>query len=946
MNQSFVPPAPGVGHDGSAGPARREQAIPSPQQDTDFPSFDTLDRLSRAFVARVTQGVSPHAQFAAWFDWASHLARAPGHQLELALRAARAVAQLARFAAQSATGPADPPYLPAPEDHRFDDPAWGALPYALWQQAFLAQEEWWRSATREVRGMSPKNVARTRFMALQVLDMLSPANVPWLNPVVVETTAREAGANLARGIGNLLDDATRALAMEPARQVDGFRVGEDIAATPGEVIFRNDLLELIQYRLATESVIAEPVLIVPAWIMKYYVLDLRRQNSLVRYLVERGFTVFMISWRNPTFADRDMSFDAYRTSGLMAALDVVNAVVPGKVHACGYCLGGTLLAIAAATMARRNDDRLASITLLAAQTDFSQAGELMLFVDDSQVAFLEDMMWDQGILDPKQMAGAFGALRANDMVWSKMTREYLLGERDTTSDLMAWNADQTRLPYRMHSQYLRGLFLENRLTAGRYAVEGAVIALKDIHAPMFVMGTETDHIAPWRSVYKIHLFTDNELTFVLTNGGHNAGVISEPGHHGWRYHVATRHSGDRYADADTWLARAAQAEGSWWPAWTSWLKAHSARERVAAPRSAPPRAGWCRSVPRRAATSTSTDERAASAEAAGHVVLRAWIARRREHAAGGVELDQLAEIHEGREVGDARRLLHVVGDDRDGVVLLQLVDQVLDLCARDRIERRAGLVEQDHLGPGRDRARDAQPLLLSDRQAEPAGGELVLHLVPQRGPSQLRLHAIVELGARQPVEDANAESDVVVDRHGKRRRLLEHHPDLGPQQVGILGRRQDVRAVEQHLADRALVRVEIVDAIEDAQQGGLAAARGPHDGGHLVGVNGHRDVLQGELVAIIEAEMPYADLLGLRLGWAWPSEQVGRNAGSRGWVGPLEPIGRGCRGEHDDVLLLARLRERPTARYPEARCCRFFPAVAFARLGDVPHCAKSIIKLS
>jgi poly[(R)-3-hydroxyalkanoate] polymerase subunit PhaC len=556
--------------------------LPSPAGDG-MPTFETMDRVERAVTARFTHGISPHALYAAWFDWASHLANSPGRLLELGLEAMNALARFAQFATHSRSEETKPPFQPRASDRRFNDDAWKSLPYALWQQAFLAQEAWWASATREVRGMTPKNADRVSFITRQLLDVWSPSNLPWLNPVIIERTLKEGGANLVRGATNLHEDAWRALTMQPAPPVEGLRVGEDIAVTPGEVIYRNELMELIQYKPTTSSVIAEPVLIVPAWIMKYYVLDLSPHNSLVRYLVKHGFTVFMVSWRNPTAADRDVTFDAYRTRGIMAALDAVTTIVPGrKVHATGYCIGGTLLAIAAATMARDEDDRLATVTLLAAQTDFSEAGELMLFVDESQIAFLEDMMWDQGVLDTKQMAGAFKILRSNDLVWSKMMREYLLGERDTVTDLTTWNADQTRLPYRMHSQYLRGLFLENRLTAGRYAVEGKVIALKDIDAPMFVIGTETDHIAPWRSVYKVQLFTDNELTFVLTNGGHNAGILSEPGHPRRHYFIATRQRGDRYIGSNTWLSRATAADGSWWPAWAAWLEVKSA-ERIAPP---------------------------------------------------------------------------------------------------------------------------------------------------------------------------------------------------------------------------------------------------------------------------------------------------------------------------------------------------------------------------
>ncbi len=575
-------------------PRRPERRAPGPLMPLLRPqSFETLDRAAQATLARFTHGVSPHAQMSAWLDWTAHLAQAPGRQLELGLEALSSAARLAHFGLHNlVSDKAERPFSPAPSDKRFEDPTWGSYPYLFFEQAFLARQQWWRKATREVRGMRPNNAARVSFLALKYLDAFSPSNAPWLNPIVMERTRAECGANLLRGFAHLLEDFFSA-ATQSANGEGGYVVGEDVAATPGEVIYRNHLMELIQYRPATEQVFAEPILITPAWIMKYYVLDLAPHHSLVRYLVERGFSVFMISWRNPSAEDRDLAFDDYRRFGVMEALDVIMAVTnAGKAHAVGYCLGGTLLSIAAATMARDNDARLASITLLASQTDFSEPGDLMLFVDAAQVAFLEDMIWDQGYLDSYQMAGVFMALRSNELFWARAVTEYLLGEREGASDLMAWSADQTRMPYRMHSQYLRGLFLENRLTAGRYAVNDEVIALKDISAPMFVVGTESDHISPWRSVYKTHLFTDNELTFVLTSGGHNAGIVSEPGHSRRRYQLGIRARNDRYLSADRWRERAKLFQGSWWPAWAAWLQRMSAAERVASAQMGAPDKGF------------------------------------------------------------------------------------------------------------------------------------------------------------------------------------------------------------------------------------------------------------------------------------------------------------------------------------------------------------------
>jgi polyhydroxyalkanoate synthase len=320
----------------------------------------------------------------------------------------------------------------------------------------------------------------------------------------------------------------------------------------------------------------EPILIVPAWIMKYYILDLSPHNSLVRHLVDAGHTVFCISWRNPGAAERDRGMADYLRMGMMDALDAVAATVPGRrIHCVGYCLGGTLASIGAAAMARDDDDRLASLTLLASQTDFTEPGELGLFIDESELTFLEEIMFDRGYLSAGQMAGAFELLRSNDLFWSRLVREYLMGERRPMSDLMAWNADATRMPYRMHSEYLRRLYLQNDLAEGRYRVGGKPIALNDIRVPVFCVGTANDHVAPWQSVYKLHLLSDTEITFVLAGGGHNTGIVSEPGGRNRGYRVMTRQYDGKYVDPDAYLALAEQKDGSWWPAWHQWLAKRS-----------------------------------------------------------------------------------------------------------------------------------------------------------------------------------------------------------------------------------------------------------------------------------------------------------------------------------------------------------------------------------
>ena len=539
---------------------------------------DIIDRSLHAAGARFTAGLSPAALAHAYLDWVTHLIYAPGKRLQLVDKATRKAVRFANYASRCAVAGHEAPCCiePLPQDKRFAGEGWHKWPYNLVHQAFLLHQQWWHNATTGIRGVTKQHESMVEFTSRQILDTFSPSNFILTNPEVLQHTFKNGGMNLVSGLQNLVEDWERIISGKKPVGTENFVVGHDLAVTPGKVIYRNRLIELIQYAPATDRVRPEPVLIVPAWIMKYYILDLSPQNSLVKYLTQQGFTVFMISWKNPGPDDRDLGMNDYRTLGPMAALDALAAVVPDrKVHAVGYCLGGTLLAIAAAAMARDGDDRLKSLTMFAAQTDFTEAGELMLFINEGQLAFLEDMMWEQGFLDSRQMAGAFQMLRSNDLVWSRIVREYLMGERQPMTDLMAWNADATRMPYRMHSEYLRHLFLDNDLAEGRFEAGNKPAALTDIRVPIFAVGTERDHVAPWRSTYKIHLLTDTEVTYLLTTGGHNVGIVSEPNGRGRSFRVMTKNASDRYVDPATWLVQAARKQGSWWPEWAAWLNACS-----------------------------------------------------------------------------------------------------------------------------------------------------------------------------------------------------------------------------------------------------------------------------------------------------------------------------------------------------------------------------------
>jgi len=542
-------------------------------------------RLLRAQLATVTGGLAPDVYVAAWWDWFLNVNKEPLAQQQIMQDAVAKTIDNWGFFLRAAAGQ---PVPPAEGDPRFADPAWSQWPFNVLAHGYRNYTDWWEKAWSQVPGVSPESERSLNFLARNAFEAFSPANYLATNPELLEATRAEAGQNLLRGFSNWLEDIEHTIGKKPSVGTEAFVVGKHVAATPGKVVLRNELIELIQYSPQTDTVYAEPVLLVSAWIMKYYILDLSPANSLVRYLVSQGHTVFIVSWKNPDAAERNLGMDDYLRLGVNAAVDAVTRIVPDRrIHAVGYCIGGTLLSIAAARFAAAGDQRLASMTLLAAQQDFSEPGELSVFISPSQLEMLEAMMDRHGVLKSEQMAGAFALLRSRDLLWKPAVDTYVRGKRTLPNDLMAWNADGTRMPCRMHAEYLRQLYLNNALAKGEFLSEGQPVKLSTIQMPMFVVGTETDHVAPWRSVYKARGLTRSaDYTFLLTSGGHNAGIVSGPEHPRRRYRMRKWTKPTETLAPQEWFDTTKPVKGSWWPVWQKWLVEHSTKGRVSPPPSA------------------------------------------------------------------------------------------------------------------------------------------------------------------------------------------------------------------------------------------------------------------------------------------------------------------------------------------------------------------------
>ena len=501
--------------------------------------------------------------------WLSDTSRSSDLQTKLA----KDYLDLWGAAARRMAGQDAPPAIaPSPRDKRFADPEWKSNQFFDFvMQLYLLTTKWAQELVRDAEGLDPQTRRKAEFYVQQVTNALSPSNFVLTNPEVLRETVASSGENLARGLKMLAEDIAAGKGMLKIRQSnpDNLVVGVNMATTPGKVIYQNEMMQLIQYSPTTENVLRTPLLIVPPWINKFYILDLKPEKSYIKWCVDQGITVFVISWVNPDKRLGNKSWEDYMKEGPLTAMDVIEKVTGEmKVHTAGYCVGGTMLATTLAWLAEKRRQRVSSATFFAAQVDFTHAGDLLVFVDEDQIASLEHDMKTAGVLEGSKMAMAFNMLRSNDLIWSYVVSNYLKGQQPSAFDLLHWNSDATRMTASNHSYYLRNCYLENRLSTGTMVLDNTLLDLSKVKVPVYNLATREDHIAPAESVLYGSQFFGGPVKYVLSGSGHIAGVVNPPASNKYQYWT-----NDNIKDVNVaeWMKGAVEHKGSWWPDWRQWL---------------------------------------------------------------------------------------------------------------------------------------------------------------------------------------------------------------------------------------------------------------------------------------------------------------------------------------------------------------------------------------
>ena len=569
---SSTGPLPGLS---AAESAKMQAAL----QDIAQRSQKLLEEFALRYQADGPQAADPLRLTQTFMDFTAKMLADPNKLVQAQMELWNQYLRLWQVTTQRMMGQkVEPVAEPAKGDKRFNDPAWKEeVVFDYLKQSYLLTARWMQQTVRQVEGVDEKTAQKIDFYTRQFMDAMSPSNFAMTNPQVVKATVETKGENLIKGLQNLLTDLERGKGKLAIRQTDmnAFKVGENVATSPGKVVYQNKLMQLLQYAPRTDEVYAMPLLIVPPWINKFYILDLKPENSFIKWATEQGYTVFVISWVNPDEELTKIVFDDYMKLGPLAALDAIEkATGEKKVSAIGYCIGGTLMATTLAYMAAKGDDRIAACTFFTAQVDFTEPGELGVFIDEDQLAGVEQVMSKKGYLDGTEMATTFNMLRANDLIWSFVVNNYLMGKDPFPFDLLFWNADATRMPAAMHMYYLRNMYQRNLLAQpGGLTVDGVPIDLRKVAIPVYLQAGKEDHIAPARSVYKATQLFSGPVRFMLAGSGHIAGVVNPP--HAKKYQHWLNETQNNPPTLAEWQSGAREFPGSWWHDWDRWLSAKS-----------------------------------------------------------------------------------------------------------------------------------------------------------------------------------------------------------------------------------------------------------------------------------------------------------------------------------------------------------------------------------